>query len=342
MRVEISSVTTESAMFDLLTSCWGEPIVVVRYDGAPSAVENCIYYMWVLGYPIAAISPHQTADETTITPLKWQRPVIARVEHAELVKVISSRLVFYAPKYEMVAASALDVRRAIIEASAFNDIDYMLPLHITKVVIAYGKETPPLPKADIYFLFSQLLFHYIPDEHVPQDIVVCETKPIFLNDVKSSRKWSARQPIACVIDKRMLNANDIEHTIRCCEKMNIPTISPNPDEAEQFKIVLYPVSERMMHYSLPRTFTEILGRFTFIITTAKGALFYPMVYRDVSYAQDGELIAHCLLAYAAYKEILENDAVFRFTEFTEFLKQCTWEGLLYKMVGEHSGVFITE
>lgn len=262
--------------------------------------------------------------------------MLIRTAHPQLADAISRLCIACAPEYELIPASVWDIKRAIIDAALHQETDNMLPTNITKVIIAYGYEEPPLPKADIYFLYSQLLFHYIPDEHVPRDIIVNETKPVFINEIGSNVKWSARQPVACVIDKRLLHHKEIEHIEENCTKLRIPTIPPSPQHTEHFKMVLYPVSERFMHYSLPRTFTYILSRFTYIITSAKGVLFYPMVYRDVSYAADGELLAHCLLAYSVYKDIIENDAVFRLNEFVEFLKRCTWEGNLFLMMEQRT------
>ncbi|MEM0239535.1 MAG: hypothetical protein QXT00_07925 [Ignisphaera sp.] len=326
---------TLSDVFDTLTRSWNahEPFVVEQQDTAPPALDSLWHTMWVLGYPIAVTADVSALEGKTVGSLTWNRPTIIRTAHPDITNTTAIHMLTYAPKLEMLPASAWDVRRAIIDAQLFEETDYMLPAHITKVVIAYGNEHPPLPQGDVYFLFSQLAFHYIPDNHLPQDIVICEVKPIYLREIRGGKAWSQRAPLACVVDPRMLRATEIEHIVDCCERMRIPTIPPNPDEAAQFKVVFYPVSERFMHYSLPRTFTYILGRFTYIITTVKGAQNYPMVYRDVSYAQDGELIAHCLLAYSVFGALLNDDPAYRTNEFVDFLKNCTWEGILYRMLG---------
>lgn len=327
---------TITDVFDVLTRAWNtkEPCIVVRSgDDAIPALDSLWHVMWVLGYPIATADDASALKSDAVGVLTWNRPTIIRTTHHQLMNTVATRMALYTPKLEMLPASAWDVRRAIIDAQLFEETDYMLPAHITKVVVAYGNERPPLPKGDIYFLFSQLAFHYIPDDYLPSDILICEVKPIYMREIRGGKAWSQRAPLACVVDPRMLRATEIEHIVECCERMRIPTIPPNPDEAAHFKIVFYPVSERFMHYSLPRTFTYILGRFTYIITTVKCAQNYPMVYRDVSYAQDGELIAHCLLTYSVFGALLNDDPVYRINEFTEFLKTCTWEGVLYRMLG---------
>lgn len=326
---------TLSDVFDTLTRTWNaqEPYIIVRGNDAMPVLDSLWYTMWVLGYPLAVTNDVNTPEKTAIGALIWNRPTIVRTMHPHITNTVAARMVLYTPKFEMIPASAWDVRRAIIDAQLFEETDYMLPAHITKVVVAYGNERPPLPKGDIYFLFSQLAFHYIPDDYLPSDILICEVKPIYLREIRGGKAWSQRAPLACVVDPRMLRATEIEHIVDCCERMRIPTIPPNPDEAAHFKVVFYPVSERFMHYSLPRTFTYILGRFTYIITTVKGAQNYPMVYRDVSYAQDGELLAHCLLTYSVFGALLNDDPAYRINEFVEFLKTCTWEGVLYRMLG---------
>lgn len=341
----IDEKTGEDAFYDLLTSNLdaNRGLVVLKRAECPSIpIEQTLYFLWVLGFKLRVVQNPEEYNEQWEGVIRWHRPFILRTENENLRRA-AEKLGTFAPQYEQLPCSAYDVRRAIIDCNLWETTDYMLPHFVTTVAVGFGYETPPLPKADVYFLFSQLLFHYIPDEHTPQDVIINEVKPIFIEDVKSSHKWSARQPVACVIDPRCLTTTEIEHTIKECEKMRIPTITPNPDTAEQFKIVLYPVSERMMHYSLPREFTKILGRFTFIITTTKGALNYPMVYRDVAYAHDGTLLLHCLLCYSTYKDILNSDATFRITEFVEFLKTCTWEGILFRMLGsEHYNLFYRE
>lgn len=303
-----------------------------------------LYPAWVLGFPIALTTDaHNAPTPPSVFPaLRWSRPFILRTRWEELQKA-AELMGVPVSSLEEAPCSSYAVRSAVVDAAEWDFTTEALPHHIRRTAIVYGKDTSPLPKAEVYALLAAVQFPRIPQDHTPEDVIILQTKFIPIAEAIGGPPWKDRNPVACVIDKRVLPQSMVDFYVECCERLKIPVLPPDPQQASHFKHILYPMSEHLTLDSAPIEIVKIASAFCLVHTTLKEGNHYPLVCRDFSYARDDELVLHTLNSLATFQEIVENEPLWVLKEYGEFLRRCTYEGVLLNLLGgEMSFLFLKE
>jgi len=334
MRFVINADTQPLDFFDFVISTVirnKQPAQFLWGESAPAGADvyhNVLWLLWSLGYPISS-----DGEPNPVFPaVRWSRPFILRTNlqdfrsAAEWIGIPVNAL-------EDASVSPLDVRYAFVDASLWDITMDMLPEQIQRVAIVRGKDSAPLPKAEIYLLLSHYHFFNLPEDHQPHDVIPIENRLMRVKDVQGGEPWKDRALVACVIDKQVLQQNLMDFYVECCERLNIPTIPPDPAQASHFKHILYPISEHVNFCSAPPQLLHIASTFCVVHTTLRGGNTYPFVCRDFSYARDYELILHALTSLSAFTEYIEDNPLWLVKEIAEFLKLCTYEGVLQLCMG---------